>query len=323
MNPPSPNAPAFKPLPITGVAAVTTGGSAAAPTRTPAFTAQCQAKEAALRAWLGKADRVLVAYSGGVDSTYLALIAHQTLGDRALAVTAHSPSLAPSELVETKALAAQFGFTHRIIQTFEVDNPAYRANDGQRCHFCKSELMTQMHALREQLGFATILLGAIVDDIGDHRPGEKAALTQGAAFPLREVGLSKAEIRFLSEQHGLPTADKPASACLSSRFAYGTEVTASGLAQVAAAEDFLHGLGFRACRVRVHDVSYTPNSTQSGIAPNAHKQLFLARIEVPAQDIERIVPHAPTISAELKKLGYTFVSLDLGGYKSGNMNQAL
>lgn len=148
-------------------------------------------------------------------------------------------------------------------------------------------------------------------------PAKKPALTQGAAFPLREVGLSKAEIRYLSEQHGLPTADKPASACLSSRFAYGTEVTATGLAQVAAAEDFLHSLGFRACRVRVHDVSYTPNSA------TGNKQIYLARIEVPAQDIARLTPHAPAIAAEFKKLGYAFVSLDLAGYKSGNMNQAL
>ncbi|MGH7145556.1 MAG: ATP-dependent sacrificial sulfur transferase LarE [Planctomycetota bacterium] len=319
MNPPASNSSTFKPLPISGSAELSAAATAAAtasaapPAVTPEFIAACEAKETALRAWLQQAGRVLVAYSGGVDSTYLAFVAHAALGAEALAVTAHSPSLAPSELAETKDLAARFGFAHRIVATHEVDNPAYRANDGNRCHFCKSELMTEMQRLRVELGFETILLGAIVDDIGDHRPGEKAALSQGAAFPLRDVGLSKREIRWLSEQHGLPTADKPASACLSSRFAYGTEVTADRLAQVAAAEDLLHTLGFRACRVRVHDVSPTP----------AAKCILLARIEVPAADIAKVTPHAAQLAADFKRLGYTFVSLDLAGYKSGNLNAAL
>jgi uncharacterized protein len=266
-------------------------------------TPETRAKLARLEELLRGYDRLVIAYSGGVDSVFLAVIAARVLGERALAVTAQSESLAPEELEEAAALARRFGFAHQVVRTGELRDPRYAANPRDRCYFCKSELMDKLLEIARARGGAPIALGANMDDLGDFRPGEQAARERGAVFPLREAGLHKAEIRALSRELGLPTADKPAAACLASRIPFGDPVTARKLEQIAQAEAFLHGAGFRECRVRHHG--------------------DVARLELPPARLPDVLARASEIAAALKKLGFVYVALDLQGFRSGSMHEAV
>lgn len=269
----------------------------------PPPTPDAREKFARLEAILRGYGSVLVAYSGGVDSTFLAFVAHRVLGEKALAVTAESLSLAPEELEETRQLSAQFGFAHEVVRTEELDDPNYASNPHNRCYFCKSELMTRLQGVAQARGLARVALGAIVDDQGDFRPGETASAERGGAFPLREAGLLKAEIRSLSREMGLPTADKPGGACLASRVPFGEPVTAKKLQQIAGAEALLHRLGFENCRVRHHEA--------------------VARIEVPAERLAEALARREELTAGLRELGFVYVTLDLQGLRSGSLHEAV
>jgi uncharacterized protein len=247
-------------------------------------------------------DRVVVAYSGGVDSALLASMSHDVLGDRALAVTAISPSLARRERAAAGDLARRFGWHHREIETSELDRPEYTRNDPERCYWCKTELFEVLEPVAEEIG-ASVLVGTNADDLSDHRPGLRAARENSVRAPLAEVGLTKTEVRLLSTERGLPTAEKPASPCLASRFAYGVQVTADGLARIDAAEEIVRGFGFDVLRVRDHG--------------------DLARIEVPAERIDEVVAAKDRIAAALRELGYIYVTVDLAGFRSGAMNEVL
>jgi pyridinium-3,5-biscarboxylic acid mononucleotide sulfurtransferase len=257
-----------------------------------------------LRAILGGLPGAIVAYSGGADSAFLADVAYEVLGERMLAVTAVSPSLAPEERAAARALARDRGWRHEEIVTTEVDKPEYRANNPDRCFHCKDTLFESLDRLAAQRG-ATVLVGTNLDDTGDFRPGQRAAREHGVRAPLLEAALTKAEIRALSRKRQLPTHDKPASACLASRIAYGIEVTPQRLDRVARAETHLRALGLRELRVRDHG--------------------DLARIEVPGDDLARLAdPDTRAgIVAFLKELGFHHVTLDLEGFRSGSMNDAL
>lgn len=247
---------------------------------------------------------VIVAYSGGVDSAYLACVARETLGERALAVTADSPSYPKRHREMAQEIAARFNLRHEIIHTQEMARPEYRANPTNRCYFCKHELYSQLTRLAAPL-CAVVVDGNNADDRGDYRPGRQAAREFGVRSPLDEVGLTKQEIRVLSRDAGLPTWDEPASACLSSRIPYEREVTDEKLRMIEAAEDTLRQLGFRVCRVRHHD--------------------DLARIELGAEEIARAC--APDTSrmivSRLKQIGYRYVAIDLQGYRTGSLNEGL
>lgn len=243
----------------------------------------------------------VVAFSGGVDSSLLAFTAHRALGDHAVAITATSPSLARSELEEARAFARAHGIHHRVVATTELKDPRYARNAANRCFFCKESLMEALLALPEAAG-SEVLLGVNVDDLGDHRPGQTAALRQGARFPLVEVGLSKAEVRSLSRTLGLPTWDKPAAACLASRIAYGVPVTEGALRRIERSEDALRALGFKR-QVRVRD--------QGG---------ELARIEVSADEFARLLGNRGQVVRAIKDAGFLFVTLDLEGYRMGSHN---
>lgn len=262
-------------------------------------------KEAALHERLRAAGRVIVAFSGGVDSSYLAVAAQAALGDGALAVTAASPSYPESHRRMAEEVVARFGLAHRFVDTHEMESASYRANNPDRCYHCKSELFEVLGKLRDELGFDAVAYGVNTDDTGDFRPGHRAAAERGVLSPFLDVGLSKAEIRDLSRALAIPTADLPASACLSSRLPYGTEVTRERLRQVEAGEERLRALGFRQLRLRHHGE--------------------VARVEIDPVELPRALDPAMAraIVAALKPLGFRYVSLDLEGYRTGALNEVL
>jgi uncharacterized protein len=258
-----------------------------------------------LRARLTDLGGVLVAYSGGVDSTFLLTVAHSVLGDQALGVVARSETYPAREAEEAIAYAAQLGVRCQVIHTEELDLAGYADNPPDRCYYCKRELFEKLLRMAAAEGRPAVADGSNADDLGDWRPGMKAGRELGVRSLLQEVGLTKAEIRELSREMGLPTWDKPSLACLASRFPYGTPITAEKLSVVERAEEAIRGLGFRQVRVRHHGDT--------------------ARIEVPEEEVARLLDPAvrrPVVAA-LKQLGYVYVTADLAGYRSGSMNEAL
>ena len=263
-----------------------------------------QARLARCQEILRELGRVIVAFSAGVDSTFLLALAVRTLGrENALGVTGLSASLAQRELEEAKELVSKIGADCEYIATGELDDPRYAANPANRCYFCKSDLFNRVLAIARDRGYEAVLSGANADDTGDFRPGMQAAKELGVRSPLLEAGLTKADIRAGSKALGLPTWDKPAMACLASRVAYGLPITIGKLGRIEQAEYVLKDLGFRQCRVRDHDT--------------------VARIEVPGDQIEQLLAHREKVLAALKGLGYKYVTLDLQGFRSGSMNESL
>jgi pyridinium-3,5-biscarboxylic acid mononucleotide sulfurtransferase len=256
-----------------------------------------------LRCLLNDLGSLVIGLSGGVDSVLLAKVAHDVLGERALAVTADSPSLPRRELREAIDVARAIGVAHLIVPTAELDNEGYAANPHNRCYFCRSELFGVLERLARERGLRWIAYGENVTDAGDHRPGAAAAAERGVRAPLKEAGLGKDDVRNLAAHLGLPTWDKPAFACLASRLPHGTPVTRERLAQVEAAEDLLWALGLRQFRVRHHG--------------------DIARIEVPPEDMATVLEHASRVVAELRDLGFAHVTLDLAGYRRGSLSQPL
>ncbi|HMP83971.1 MAG TPA: ATP-dependent sacrificial sulfur transferase LarE [Verrucomicrobiota bacterium] len=265
-----------------------------------------------LRDLLKSHGSCIIAYSGGVDSVFLAKFAHDVLGSRSLAVIADSPSLPRRELVEALDIAARFGFPVRVVRTAEFNNPDYLANPANRCYFCKHELFDELTPLAKAEGFAVIAYGENASDIGDIRPGAQAAAEFQIRAPLKEAGLTKADIRALSAEMGLPTADKPQMACLSSRIPYGEPVTPEKLAMIEAAENVLRDLGFYDVRVRHHEL---------GTKSAQH----LARIEVGPSELRRFLTDdiSNRVAEAIRKFGYAHVTLDLQGYRRGSTNEQL
>jgi uncharacterized protein len=263
-----------------------------------------QQKLANLREWIRGRDAVLIAVSGGIDSTFLWQVAHSEIGARALAVTAVSASLASWEQTQLAALVAEIGGRHRTVETSELENPNYVANPANRCYFCKDTLWNALREVARVERIDHILDGYNLDDVGDYRPGQVAGAEHGISSPLKVCGFRKADIRAAAESLGLSIWAKPAMACLSSRFAYGVAISAEGLAQVDAAERWLRECGFAQLRVRVH----------------ADK---LVRLEIPLDDVPAFLAHRERFVALCKKLGFLYVSLDLSGLKSGSMNAVL
>ena len=248
--------------------------------------------------------RVAVAFSGGIDSTVVAMAAHRALGDRAVAITADSPSVPRAEIAEAQELARRIGIRHRLVATEEFNDPDYVRNDGARCYFCKDELYTQIEKFLPELGVEIICSGANLDDRGDYRPGLKAAAEHRVRHPLQEAGFTKADVRALAKHWDLPTWDKPASPCLSSRLAPGVQVTPERTSLVEKAEQLLKQLGLRECRVRLHEGD-------------------LARLEVPLAALTRLTQPdvRDQLTARLKELGFRYVTLDLEGFRSGSLNE--
>jgi uncharacterized protein len=258
-----------------------------------------------LRTLLREMERAVICFSGGVDSSYLLAESVNVLGQGAIALTAVSPSLAPEEGADAKRLAEQLGARHLLIQTREVDDPRYAANPVNRCYFCKTELYRTAIEHARDLGVPYILDGFNVDDRGDHRPGRKAAREYGVRSPLDELGFTKGDIREAARQINLPVWDKPALACLSSRFPYGTEITQAGLSQVARCERLLRDLGFRVCRVRYHGTI-----ARIEVEPEMFSRLFSAEVRT-------------EIITTFKEAGFSYVTLDLQGFRSGSLNEAM
>jgi pyridinium-3,5-biscarboxylic acid mononucleotide sulfurtransferase len=267
--------------------------------------ADLERKWAIVNGLLGEFDRALIAYSGGVDSSLMAKLAYDALGDRALAVTAVSPSLLPEELEEACQQAQAIGIAHELVQTYEHENPDYAANPVNRCYFCKSELHDTLKPLAIARGYPYIIDGVNADDLGDYRPGIQAAKERGVRSPLAEAGLTKLEVRQLAQQLGLPSWDKPAQPCLSSRFPYGETITVAKLQRVGRAEVYLRQLGFPILRVR--------------------SEADTARIELPAEQIAAFATGSqlPQVVEHLKSLGFAYVTLDLEGFRSGKLNQVV
>lgn len=264
-----------------------------------------QEKEAALSHTLAKLSSVIVALSGGSDSAYLAWAADRALGSQALSVTALSPSYSAHDLSVLADFVRQFGIRHEFIETNELENPRYRANNADRCYFCKDELFTRLDAVASARGFGAVAYGLNADDTLDFRPGHRAASEHRVLAPLLDARLHKSEIRLLSRLAGLPTWDRPASACLASRLPYGTEVTPERLALVERGESALRNLGFRQFRVRLHG--------------------GLARVEIAPEEMPRAMNHemAAAIASNLKRAGFSYVALDLEGYRQGSLNETL
>ncbi|HEY7698590.1 MAG TPA: ATP-dependent sacrificial sulfur transferase LarE [Vicinamibacteria bacterium] len=263
------------------------------------------AKEKKLLEILGGMESAIVAFSGGVDSAYLAVVAREALGERSLAVTGESPSYPDYQRRLALEVVERFGLSHRFVRTEEIENPEYLANHPDRCFHCKSELYTRLKAVLDEGGFRFILDGANADDRMDFRPGRRAAKLMGVRSPLEEAELTKAEIRFLSEKRRLPTANEPASACLASRVPYESRISIQKLEQVEKGEEALRRLGFRHMRVRHHDA--------------------LARLEFAPGELSRALSPEmrPRLVEEMKKLGYRFVTVDLEGYRTGSLNEVL
>ncbi|MBD2243159.1 ATP-dependent sacrificial sulfur transferase LarE [Nostoc sp. FACHB-888] len=258
-----------------------------------------------LKALFEEMEQALIAYSGGVDSTLVAKIAYDALGDRALAVTAVSPSLLPEELEDAKIQAATIGIPHKVVQTHEMENPNYTSNPVNRCYFCKSELHDTLKPLALELGYPYVVDGVNADDLHDYRPGIQAAKERGARSPLAELGVTKVEVRQLSQQLGLPWWDKPAQPCLSSRFPYGEEITVAKLQRVGRGEIFLRKLGWQNLRVRSEGDT--------------------ARIELPPEQIKEFVltTDLQKVVSAFQDFGFLYITLDLEGYRSGKLNQVL
>lgn len=275
-----------------------------------------------LRELLRSYGSCVIAYSGGVDSVFLAYVAHQTLGEKSLAAIADSASLPRRELQEALEIAEKFSIPVHVVRTHEFQNDSYLANPNNRCYFCKHELFTELEPLAREKKFAVIAYGENASDVGDFRPGAQAAAEFRVRAPLKEAGLTKADIRELSAQFGLPTADKPQMACLSSRIPYGERVTPEKLQMIEQAEGFLRDLGFYDVRVRHHELPDTPLLTSPGKSP---AQRHLARIEVGVAEIGKMFENEnySRIAEKLKSVGYMHVTLDLQGYRRGSVNETL
>lgn len=263
------------------------------------------AKEERLRELFRELESVIVAYSGGVDSSYVAYVANEELGPRALCITGQSASLPAYQRAEIDRVVEKFGFQHEVIHTEELENPDYRANNSNRCFFCKDELYSKLESVARKRGIKNIVDGSTVDDLGDFRPGRQAAAQHAVRSPLIEVGLSKTEVRELSRKVTLPTWDKPASPCLSSRIAYGTTVTIERLSKIDRGEEILREFGFREFRVRHHDQ--------------------LVRLEIAQAEMDRALQKdlLDELAKKFRELGFKYVTLDLEGFRSGSMNEVL